>query len=72
MRADLLLGGAGNDRLQGDQGADTLTVDDGADLFVFSGSSADRVMNFSVVQGDRLGIAAGTTWTIANVSGSVW
>ncbi|MCJ2035345.1 putative Ig domain-containing protein [Methylobacterium sp. J-068] len=56
---DALLGNAGNDRLEGGAGHDTLTGGAGADIFIFdapSGTSADRVMDFRVLQGDKLAV----------------
>uniref|UniRef100_UPI0034CF3DFC beta strand repeat-containing protein n=1 Tax=Roseomonas sp. 18066 TaxID=2681412 RepID=UPI0034CF3DFC len=52
---DQLFGGAGNDRLVGGTGADQLTGGTGADTFVFAkGYGADKVMDFSASEGDKV------------------
>lgn len=61
-----LVGLAGTDRLIGWSGADVLTGGPGADDFVYKGRSdsgttrdaADRIADFSSVQGDRIDLAA--------------
>jgi Ca2+-binding RTX toxin-like protein len=56
---DTLLGKAGDDILIGGGGFDTYTGGPGADQFVFaapSGTSADRVTDFSSAQGDRIAV----------------
>jgi Ca2+-binding RTX toxin-like protein len=48
-KADILVGGAGNDQLNGGLGRDKLTGGDGADVFVFSTklkSNLDRITDF--------------------------
>lgn len=60
--ADNLNGGAGNDWVEGGVGQDLLTGGTGADLFVFydgdfggsTGGTADRVRDFSHLEGDRI------------------
>ena len=56
--ADALAGNGGADHLNGNSGADRLTGGTGADTFQFAtGSGADVVTDFTVGQGDRLGLA---------------
>ena len=63
--ADTLNGGMGDDHLFGNQGADILTGGGGADIFGFVGSTAaDVITDFDFSAGDRIGIAAGTTYTV--------
>ena len=65
---DVVRGNAGDDWVSGDRGDDTLTGGTGADRFhVFDGSGADRVTDFSVAEGDRLWILAGTQYSVAQV-----
>jgi len=52
---DVLRGSSGNDFLNGGAGLDKLTGGAGADTFVFS-SGHDQIVDFSLQQGDRLGI----------------
>ena len=62
---DLIFGGPGDDWLSGDRGDDTLWGGPGADVFhSFSGAGLDRVMDFSVEEGDRIVLEAGTTYTV--------
>ena len=58
---DRLDGGAGNDTLIGGLGIDTLTGGLGADQFHFDAVGAtnlDRITDFNVAQGDRIGLSA--------------
>ncbi|WP_397400039.1 calcium-binding protein [Phenylobacterium sp.] len=65
---DSLSGGAGNDFVSGDRGDDTMTGGAGADIFYsFSQAGVDRVLDFSVTQGDRVQLEPGTTFTMAQV-----
>jgi serralysin len=65
---DSLSGGAGNDFVSGDRGDDTMTGGAGADLFHSSGDAGvDRVLDFSVAEGDRVILDAGTTFTVSQV-----
>ncbi|MBL8770982.1 MAG: calcium-binding protein [Phenylobacterium sp.] len=65
---DSLSGGAGNDFVSGDRGDDTMTGGTGADLFHSSPDAGiDRVLDFSVAQGDRVILDAGTTFTVSQV-----
>ena len=56
--ADRLAGGEGRDRLTGAAGQDVLSGDAGADVFVFDQAPleehADRILDFSAAEGDRL------------------
>lgn len=52
---DSIRGGSGNDRLAGSTGNDLLRGESGADAFVFTNNGGrDRIVDFSVAQGDRL------------------
>lgn len=65
---DSLSGGGGNDFVSGDRGDDTMTGGMGADIFHSSSDPGiDRVLDFSVAQGDRVQLDPGTTFTIAQV-----
>jgi serralysin len=65
---DILAGGAGNDFVSGDRGEDTMTGGAGADLFHSSNEAGtDRVLDFSVAQGDRVQLDPGTTFSVAQV-----
>ena len=65
---DIVLGQAGDDWLAGDRGADTLTGGSGADVFhTFSDAGVDRVTDFNVAEGDRVLLAPGTTYSLAQV-----
>lgn len=74
---DVLLGGKDNDRLDGGEGADvlsgdlgndTLTGGTGADVFAFAPSGGvDHVTDFHAAEGDRVQLAPGTTYTLAQV-----
>lgn len=67
---DILTGGAGDDWLSGDRGNDTITGGTGADIFnSFSGAGIDRVTDFTLSQGDRVVLTAGTTYTILRTGG---
>jgi len=69
---DKLWGEAGNDWLSGDRGDDTLSGGLGADIFhTFSGAGVDRVVDFSILEGDRVQVDAGTTWTVSQVGADV-
>lgn len=72
--ADMIRGGRGRDRLDGGEGADTLSGgrdDDvlrggaGADVFnSFAEAGTDEVLDFSIAEGDRVLLDAGTAFTI--------
>jgi len=64
---DFVAGNLGDDVLNGNLGNDTLVGGAGADRFVFAtGGGADTVSDFEFAQGDRIQVAAGMTWTIAD------
>ena len=66
---DRLLGGTGNDILNGGTGHDVLTGGEGADRFdLFRGAGRDVVTDFNPAEGDRIGLAAGTAWTVTTGS----
>ncbi len=57
---DSLIGGAGADFVSGDRGSDTLSGGGGADIFnVFVGAGADRILDFSAGEGDRVRVESG-------------
>lgn len=65
---DVVFGGAGDDYVSGDKGDDTVTGGAGADLFhTFGDAGLDRVLDFSLAQGDRVLLDAGTQYTLAQV-----
>ena len=65
---DVLYGGSGNDFLSGDRGNDTITGGPGADLFHGSQDAGiDKVLDFSVAEGDRVQLDPGTTYTVSQV-----
>lgn len=67
---DSLAGGAGNDFVSGDRGDDTMTGGAGADLFHSSSDAGlDRVIDFSLADGDRVLLDPGTTYTVSQVGG---
>lgn len=62
---DWLLGGAGDDILNGGTGRDVLTGGDGTDRFdLLRGTGRDVITDFNHADGDRIGLAAGTAWTV--------
>ncbi|RAK59444.1 hypothetical protein DJ021_06300 [Phenylobacterium hankyongense] len=65
---DVIYGGAGNDWLSGDRGNDTLTGGPGADIFhSFAAAGLDRVLDFSLAEGDRVQLDPGTAYALAQV-----
>jgi Ca2+-binding RTX toxin-like protein len=59
---DSVSGGAGADFVSGDRGADTLSGGAGGDIFhTFSGAGLDRVLDFSLADGDRVFALGGYT-----------
>jgi Ca2+-binding RTX toxin-like protein len=67
---DTLDGGTGNDFVSGDRGDDTMVGGTGADIFHSSTDAGiDRVLDFSVAQGDRVQLDPGTTFTLMQVGG---
>jgi Ca2+-binding RTX toxin-like protein len=60
---DLLVGGDGNDFLLGGQGDDNLTGGLGSDIFVLAKNSGkDIISDFSLGQGDLIGLSDGLTF----------
>lgn len=67
---DTLTGGPGNDFVSGDRGDDTMIGGSGADIFHSSSDAGiDRVLDFSLAEGDRVMLDPGTTYTVAQVGG---
>jgi len=65
---DSVSGGAGNDWLAGDRGSDTISGGAGADIFhTFAGAGIDRVVDFNLVEGDRVMLLAGQTYHLSQV-----
>ncbi|MBW8812447.1 MAG: calcium-binding protein [Caulobacterales bacterium] len=65
---DSLMGGAGADFVSGDRGDDTMAGGSGADIFHSSSDAGiDRVLDFSVAEGDRVQLDLGTAYTMAQV-----
>jgi len=65
---DVIYGGSGNDFVSGDRGNDTITGGSGADNFHDSQDAGiDKVMDFSVTEGDRVQLDPGTTYTVSQV-----
>lgn len=65
---DTLLGQDGNDTLEGGSGQDTLVGGGGRDVFVLiGGDGTDIITDFSLAQGDRIGLARGLTFEQLNV-----
>jgi serralysin len=63
---DSVSGGAGNDYVSGDRGNDTISGGTGADLFHDSQDAGiDKVLDFSVAEGDRVLLDPGTTYTLS-------
>jgi len=65
---DVVGGGAGNDFVSGDRGNDTITGGPGADIFHDSQDAGiDRVLDFSLAEGDKVMLDPGTTYTVSQV-----
>ncbi len=65
---DSVSGGDGDDWLWGDRGDDTISGGAGADIFhSFSGAGIDRIVDFSVAEGDKVQLDPGTTYTVRQV-----
>jgi serralysin len=66
---DSLSGEAGDDWMSGDRGSDTISGGAGADTFhFFAGAGLDRVVDFSIAQGDRVMFETpGASYTVAQV-----
>jgi Ca2+-binding RTX toxin-like protein len=64
---DSVSGGNGVDFVSGDRGNDTVSGGAGADLFhTFKGAGLDRVIDFSLAEGDRV-IVLGNQYTVSQV-----
>jgi serralysin len=62
---DWVIGGAGNDWLSGDRGGDAVSGGPGADIFhSSSGAGIDRIVDFSLAEGDRVLLDPGTAYTL--------
>jgi Ca2+-binding RTX toxin-like protein len=65
---DSLAGGSGNDFISGDRGADTMSGGAGADIFHSSQDAGiDRVLDFHLLEGDRVQLDPGTTFMVSQV-----
>ena len=65
---DTITGGAGNDYVSGDRGNDTIAGGTGADNFHGSQDAGiDRVVDFSLAEGDRVQLDPGTTYTLGQI-----
>jgi len=65
---DSVSGGAGDDFVSGDRGSDTITGGAGADRFHGSQDAGlDRVLDFSLAQGDRVMLDPGTVYTLGQL-----
>lgn len=63
---DQVFGGDGDDYLSGDRGSDTVSGGAGADtLHAFGDAGLDRILDFSLAEGDRVRLDVGTTFTLA-------
>ena len=68
---DALLGGAGNDQLWGDAGNDILTGGLGSDTFALGKNlGVDTITDFSLGQGDKIGLLDGLTFNQLTLSGN--
>jgi Ca2+-binding RTX toxin-like protein len=67
---DSIAGGSGADFVSGDRGNDTESGGGGADIFHTSqDAGVDRVLDFSLAQGDRVELDPGTTFAVTQVGG---
>ena len=65
---DSVSGGAGDDFVSGDRGNDTISGGAGADIFHGSQDAGlDKVLDFNLVEGDRVQLDPGTTYTLSQV-----
>jgi serralysin len=65
---DTLSGGAGADFVSGDRGDDTMVGGAGADSFHSSNEAGiDRVLDFSIAEGDRVQLDPGTTFSVSQI-----
>jgi Ca2+-binding RTX toxin-like protein len=69
---DVLRGGDGRDYLSGDRGDDTVEGGAGADFFHGSQDAGiDRVIDFNILEGDRVMLDPGTTFTVSQQGADV-
>ena len=69
---DILTGGAGDDWMAGDRGNDTLSGGAGADIFhSHADAGIDRILDFSLAEGDRVNLLPGTTYAVAQTGADV-
>lgn len=67
---DSLSGGGGDDLMWGDRGDDTLSGGAGADTFnIFAGAGLDRILDFSLADGDRVRIEGGAAHSVRSQGG---
>lgn len=65
---DSISGGAGSDYMSGDRGDDVVRGGAGADLFhSFAEAGLDRIVDFSVAEGDRVLLDLGSTYSVAQI-----
>lgn len=65
---DLIKGNDGNDYVSGDKGNDTVVGGAGADTFhSFGDAGIDRVLDFSLAEGDRVLLDVGTSYAVSQV-----
>lgn len=63
---DVLFGGDGADYISGDRDNDTVSGGAGADIFhTFGDAGLDRVLDFSLADGDRVQLDPGTVFTVS-------
>ena len=67
---DTLFGSRGNDYLDGSKGSDILIGGKGADVFQFS-KGFDIVRDFSLKQGDRIGLKNNLNYSIVDTSNGI-
>jgi serralysin len=69
---DSVQGAAGDDFIAGDRGDDTLAGGAGADIFhTWSQADGDRVIDFNAGEGDRVNVAPGSKYSLAQVGEDV-
>lgn len=69
---DSLIGGWGDDWLSGDRDSDTISGGAGADVFhTFGEAGLDMVLDFNRAEGDRVQLAPGTAYTLAQAGSDV-
>lgn len=69
---DSLIGGWGDDWLSGDRDSDTISGGAGADVFhTFGEAGLDMVLDFNRAEGDRVQLAPGTVYTLAQAGSDV-